>query len=159
METDHSPFRRNPAVGHERSDVSLFGVAATVIGTLVGTLLIVGLLWFFFQFLRSQHHSIANAFGIPERFRTMTKEPVLQRSPTDDLEVFKREQLRRLRSSSWTDRERGLVSIPIDRAVRTVLEKSLPSAETLPGLQLGIPSTGHRQTGFDRMVTLPEESR
>ena len=130
-----------------------------MLGSFIASASFVGLLWFYFHFLRSQYATIADAFALPDRFQNMTREPVLQRSPMNDLEEFKRTQSRMLHSYTWQSRENGVVSIPVDRAIEAITRNGLPAAESMPGLQLGVPSTTHRQTGLDRFVNSPEESR
>jgi hypothetical protein len=47
-------------------------------------------------------------------------EPALQKNPPDDLRNFEREQRAMLSVYEWVDRSKGLVRIPIERAMQIV---------------------------------------
>ncbi len=50
-------------------------------------------------------------------------EPVLQKSPQDDLKRFNFEQGKALTGYAWTDRSKGLARIPIDQAMRIIASR------------------------------------
>lgn len=52
--------------------------------------------------------------------------PLLQVAPRSELERLRREQARRLETYGWTDRARGLVRVPIERAMDLLLEDPRP---------------------------------
>ncbi len=52
--------------------------------------------------------------------------PWLQANPADTLNMMRRTEDSVLTSYGWLDKERGLVRIPIDRAMDIVAEKGLP---------------------------------
>lgn len=159
MTDDDAVVRRNPTVAYETSDVSINGVVISIAGILAGTLTIVLLLWFLLAYFRSQHGRIADVFGYPAQFAGMTSHPVLQQSPTEDWTTLKEKQLQRLHSYSWIDRKSGIVSIPIEQAMEHVAGSGLPPAVTVPKLELGIPRTGYRQSGLDRLTISAGEAR
>lgn len=66
--------------------------------------------------------------------RPLPPEPRLQPKPENDLQQYQREESSELDSYGWVDRENGVVRIPIDRAMKLLLEKGLParaSSQTL----------------------------
>jgi hypothetical protein len=56
-------------------------------------------------------------------------EPKLQVSPARDLEDTRRSENEILTSYDWIDRKRGVVRIPIDRAIELLAERGLPVRE------------------------------
>ena len=55
--------------------------------------------------------------------------PRLQANPNRDYAEFREEQERELNSYGWVDREKGVVRIPIDRAIEMSLERELFKSE------------------------------
>ena len=63
-------------------------------------------------------------------------EPMLQPSPPTDMQTFFNEEMAYLYGTGWVDRARGTVHIPIDQAMRKVVEDGIPdwpSAAPSPG--------------------------
>jgi hypothetical protein len=58
--------------------------------------------------------------------------PRLQADPARDLIALRAQEKARLNSYGWTDRARGAVHIPIERAKDLLLEHGLPPASPLP---------------------------
>jgi hypothetical protein len=58
--------------------------------------------------------------------------PLLQTSPSEDLERLRAAEAAALGTYGWIDRERGRVRLPIDRAVELLLQQGLPARETPP---------------------------
>jgi hypothetical protein len=59
-------------------------------------------------------------------------EPRLQEQPTADVEVLRREEARLLATYGWVDKERGIVRIPIERAMDVLAERGLPKVPSRP---------------------------
>lgn len=55
--------------------------------------------------------------------------PALQEDPYKDLERLRESERQTLNSYGWVDREKGIVRVPIEEAMKRVLEKGLPAAE------------------------------
>ncbi len=53
-------------------------------------------------------------------------EPRIQSAPADDMARLRAEHERVLRSYGWVDREAGVVRVPIEVAMKLVLEEGLP---------------------------------
>jgi hypothetical protein len=63
--------------------------------------------------------------------------PRLQANPVADLRAYRAAENERLRSYGWVDQARGVVHIPIERAIDLVAERGLPSRPPVapaPGL-------------------------
>jgi hypothetical protein len=70
--------------------------------------------------------------------------PRLQETPYDDVQMYLQAQQRALHQYGWVDRQRGVVHIPIERAMEIVAERGLPpvtGAPTPVEAQPGAPAT------------------
>ncbi len=52
--------------------------------------------------------------------------PRLQANPARDLAAYQREQSALVGTYGWVDRRRGIVRLPVDRAIELVLHRGLP---------------------------------
>lgn len=116
------------AGGHEERDVRLRPL-------LIGLLGVVGLVVATFLLMALVQRVVtgaadARAAGKRPRvaMRELPPEPRLQPRPVEDLHALEAEQDAILNSYGWVDRERGVVRIPIDRAMALVAERGLPHA-------------------------------
>ena len=66
--------------------------------------------------------------GRPDpRARLPPPEPRLQSDPSTDLKRWREREDESLRSYSWADRARGVVRLPVERALELVLRRGLPT--------------------------------
>ena len=69
---------------------------------------------------------------------SLPPEPRLQSSPTADLRAMRGREAKELNGYGWVDRPAGVIHIPIDRAMRLVADRGLPSwRPSLPGPAAG----------------------
>lgn len=61
------------------------------------------------------------------RRRFPAPEPRVQSDPASDLRRWREEEDAGLRSYSWADRARGVIRLPLDRALELVLQRGLPT--------------------------------
>jgi hypothetical protein len=149
--------RRNEAVLHERTDIRPLAVSLTGLFLFLGVVSVVLLMWFFFEHMRRTDVRVESREGLAPVYDRIT-EPLLQTSPPSDLAGMLRRENEILTHYKWVDRQRGIVSIPIDKALDIIAQRGLPPAAAAPAkLQLGVPRAGHRQTGFEDKVMLPGE--
>lgn len=57
------------------------------------------------------------------------QEPRLQKDPVADMKAMDAEQMALLSSYGWVDEDKGIVRIPIDKAIELTLEQSLVKAQ------------------------------
>lgn len=71
----------------------------------------------------------------PGRFRPPSRfsEPRLQSDPAGDLRDFRARQAKELEGYAWADRERGLVSVPVARAMEVVAGRGAAAYDPPPG--------------------------
>jgi hypothetical protein len=58
--------------------------------------------------------------------------PLLQTDPSVDLKDFRAEEEARLNSYGWIDRDKGIVHMPLDEAMKQILEKGVPDFPKAP---------------------------
>jgi hypothetical protein len=98
----------NPETAYERSDVRLMIIGVLAIVTFA-FLVAVPLV------LRgAYHHTLAD---VDRQLAVTPPPPVLQVDPRGDLAVFRAEEDARLKSYGWVERGKGIVHIPIARAM------------------------------------------
>lgn len=102
----------NPGVAVERSDAP-----PALIAALAGGVAIVLAL----TFLALRLIYPAALAGPSDAPRLATAEPRLQIDPAADLAAHRAAAAKRLNSYGWIDRQRGIVRIPIERAMQDVL--------------------------------------
>jgi hypothetical protein len=56
-------------------------------------------------------------------------EPKLQVNPREDLEELRRQEDQILNSAGWVDKNAGIVRIPIEEAMKLVVQRGLPSRQ------------------------------
>ncbi|HWI28289.1 MAG TPA: hypothetical protein VN668_15045 [Stellaceae bacterium] len=106
----------NPNTAYETQDVRLM-----VVGVLA--LLILALLVIVPLILRGAYPA---ALADANRKQTVIPpSPLLQTAPAADLRAFRAEEEARLDSYGWVDRDKGIVHIPIARAMKEVVAKGI----------------------------------
>jgi len=85
----------------------------------------VAMRWVFGFFAETQ--SLGPAASPFENARTLPPQPRLQVMPQADIHSYWEKQQETLKSYGWVDQQNGVVRIPIDRAMRLVLERGLPA--------------------------------
>ncbi len=118
---------RSAASGHEVSDINPKRVA--LVGLALATVIAVSLLvtyGLFHYFYRGETRT--RPLPSPLSYtREPTPEPRLSIEPGKDLKTLRSEEDALLKSYGWIDREKGIVRIPIDRAIEILAERGLPT--------------------------------
>jgi hypothetical protein len=112
--------------GHELRDlpparIALFGVALAVI--IVSVLFITYALFQRFQAGETRARPLPSPLSYSQE---PTPEPRLEVNPGVELKTMRAEEDEILKSYDWIDRDRGIVRMPIDRAIDVLAEKGLP---------------------------------
>src|SRR6266436_2558653 len=118
----------NPTVAHEETDadthaITQFGIALA----LVLVLSQLGLWWLFNSFTRRESKlSPPVSALVRAQAPTEPPEPRLQANPQADMRTMREREETVLNHYGWVDPNRGVVRIPIDRALDLVAERGLP---------------------------------
>jgi hypothetical protein len=136
---DMDPRLGLPASGHEESDASIPGIALTAAGLAVTValvyLLVSGIFWYLADHPLSTPQPNPMAETNQQQFPPV---PRLDVHPTVELQELRSDEDKILSTYGWTDKEQGLVRVPIDRAMELRLEQGFP---TKPGVK---PSGGKK---------------
>ncbi len=109
------------------------GVAALVIVALTG----VAIMWRVFAYSTTYEGELAGSPLAPMRTKPPT--PRLQTTPAADLQEVRQQEEHWLTTYGWIDKPKGIVRIPIDRAMDIIAVKGLPA-----GKPAGKPEAGKK---------------
>jgi hypothetical protein len=137
MPTLHPEHRENPEnlanpdVSHEHSDVNISAILGFGAGLIVVAAVIHLLIFVLFGYFNGRErlqappeYPLAAAQGDRQ-----PPEPRLQTDPRQDLADLRAREQDQLTSYGWVDRNAGVVRIPIDAAMKLVLERGLPARQ------------------------------
>lgn len=133
----------------EHSDISSRATFLTGLGVLVGIWISAGLLYFFYSTL-AHHREQVSSPTLPIEAHGYVEPPAprLQRSPRLDMEDMNRYEDWELSHYHWLDQKRGIVAIPIDKAIDIVADQGIPPATGAANPTNTPPQDGTRDTGF-----------
>jgi len=127
--SDEEP--RNPHVHHEPGDVN--ARAVTEFGLAMAALIVifsVGL-WGVFEYLKHRVTEMA----LPQSASAMVNaqkqppEPRLQPHPAQDMREMQADQNKIMQQYAWIDPDKGVVRIPVERAMDLIAQRGLPATQ------------------------------
>jgi len=105
----------NPAVSHELSDVNVRGVLYFALWLTVVAIVIHIAIWLLYEYFAARQKG---PLTIPHQpAATPVAKPQLQVQPESELSQLRSSEEQILRNYGWIDREKGIVRIPIERAM------------------------------------------
>ena len=111
-------------IGHETTDVNVWAVGKFAIGLVVVCVVSIALLFGLLKFFQSREEtSVANTVEPTKMF----PQPQLQKTPIPDLKAIRAEEDKLLNGYAWVDQPKGVVRIPVDRAIEVLAQRGLPS--------------------------------
>ena len=121
-------YHENPQVAHEPSDVNVRAITKWGIGLGIFTVASVFVVWFVFDALASYvgGQSPRPSPLVDTRVERQPPEPRLQASPRLDVRQMLERENQLGGGFAWTDPERGVARIPVDEAMRLMLQKGFP---------------------------------
>ena len=131
----HTPHQdtKNPEVHHETSDVNIRGVLAFAAGLAFAVAFVSFLVYGLFGYFSARETRAASPqypLAAAEDTR-VPPEPRLQTNPRQDLEQFRSNEDQILTTYGWVDKNGGVVRIPIDEAMKRILERGLPARQEM----------------------------
>ena len=144
---------RHDDVRFEPKDVNARNVVLTGASVLIGAWVVVCLMYLFFSFLQN-HKEAATEPPIPVAAQraAVPPEPRIQASPRTDLQHYEAQQDYLLTHYLWVDKSKGIVAIPIERAMEVIAQRGIPPQKAPAGMSLSTPVEGTRLTGFEGKV-------
>lgn len=114
--------------GHEPEDrTSVRGIAIFGAGLLASVVIVLFALVWFFNVLDRRGMGPPAPF---EGYEPTSKGPRLQEDPAIDLQDLHEYENERLHEYGWMSKQRGVVHIPIERAMTLIAERGLPVRDT-----------------------------
>ena len=115
---------RHPHIGHETTDVNVWAVGKFAIGLVIVCVVSIALLFGLLRFFQSREEtSVANTVEPTKMF----PQPQLQKTPIPDLKAIRAEEDKLLNGYAWVDQPKGVVRIPVERAIEVLVQRGLPS--------------------------------
>lgn len=129
-------------LGHETRDVDLSGAYRFVLVMVVFLAMTFAFVYFVFTKWRGDV-----AAGRPQPSPVAVRDgdrlpplPRLQTTPYVDLKAFKASEDEVLTTYAWVDKEKGVVRLPIARAIELVAQRGLPAAGPAPAAATPTPT-------------------
>ena len=124
---DRDLTARRAESGHEVSDINSKRVAR--VGIALATVIALALLvtYGLFHYFYSGETRTRPLPSPLSYSREPTPEPRLSVEPGEELKTLRSEEDAMLKSYGWIDRDKGVVRIPIDRAIEILAERGLPA--------------------------------
>lgn len=119
----------NPAVVHEESDVNVGAILRWGVGLAAVALVVhVFLWWLQGRYTVQTERQQTRQFPIAEaRQNEQPPEPRLQSAPQEDMRKLRADQESRLTSYGWVNKEAGIARIPIEEAMKALVQQGLPT--------------------------------
>src|ERR1041385_507696 len=126
-ERDSEPIHRD--VMFEARDVDASVIGWIAVGVIVAAFLIHGIVTASYGYFSRTEFRNQQPVTLVQQAVPSPTVPTLQVNPSADLERLSESERMALSSYGWVDQQKGIVRVPIDEAMKRVLEKGLPAAE------------------------------
>jgi hypothetical protein len=132
LSTEHNQSGGSTA-GYETRDANPSSLVRFGIGLALLLVVVWAAMWWLMGYFRVTQPTgpPATPFGQLEE-KQLPPMPRLQVNPVLDLNAQREQQSNALKSYGWVDRDRGIVHIPIDRAIDLILERGALPARANP---------------------------
>lgn len=134
MSTELDMERSSEAAGHELRDVKFRPIVAAAAGLAFVVIFILLGMWEYVNHLATLEARLsppANPLAVESR--QLPPHPRLQTAPIDDLRRLHESEKETLTTYGWTDAEKGIVRIPIERAMDLLAARGIhPKSEAQP---------------------------
>jgi hypothetical protein len=119
----------NPAVHHEESDVNIRAVFAFAAGLVLTAAFIQFVVWILFAYFEARaNRKVTPEFPLAvQQENRLPPEPRLQTNPRADLAELRAQEDNALQTYGWVDKNASVVRIPIEQAMKLVVQRGLPT--------------------------------
>src|SRR6185503_14862004 len=121
---------KHPQIGFEPTDVDTWAVGRFGIALVLVCLTSLALLFAMFRFYSDRLHARPGAAVADPA--NVFPQPRLQQTPVRDLDAVRATEDQTLTTYGWVDQQKGIVRIPIDRAIDLLAARGLPARATQP---------------------------
>src|SRR5689334_704243 len=123
---------KHPQGMHETSDVDAWAIGKFGIALALVCILSLALLFGLFRFFQSAYGGAERREAAEFDPKKVFPQPQLQTTPVLDLKAIREEEERTLHSYGWVDKPKGVVRLPIDRAMDLMVQRGLPARKAGP---------------------------
>jgi hypothetical protein len=118
----------NEHARHEESDIDVRAILGVGAGLIAAGVVIGAVVWALFVLLSNgEAQNVVTEFPMASgQTQRLPPEPRLQTDPREDLRALRQSEDNILQSYGWIDKDAGVVRIPIDQAMKVMLERGLP---------------------------------
>jgi len=136
MSAAHQPLpkKNGHGGGYEKQDVGFRFAMLFIVGIIAFTVLTMVVLFFVYPLLTPEG-ARARRETAEEVQRRLPPTPVLQANPAVDMQRFRAEEQRKVSTYGWVDDRRGIVRVPVERAMEMVAQRGLPQWPPAPATQ------------------------
>jgi hypothetical protein len=130
----HSTAAHAATVHHEETDVNIRAILLFAAGLIVTTVALSGVVWILYRYLdarESRQAQVEYPLAAQQEQR-LPPEPRLQTNPREDMRELREQEEQVLKTYGWVDRNGGVVRIPIDEAMKLMVQRGLPSRTGKP---------------------------
>jgi hypothetical protein len=126
---DAQYFETPPGAGYEHTDASVWTIVKFGIWLVISAVVIhIGLGFMYSAMIERALDTAEPRYPMAvNRAQPEPAQPQLQQDPRKDIYEFRLEEQGALTGYGWANREAGRVRLPIDQAMRRVVEQGLPS--------------------------------
>ena len=131
-----------PGAGYEHTDASVWLIAKFGLWLLISAIVIHVGMGFMFAMFAERREESEQLFPLASgQERRLPAAPRLQQFPVNEFYEFRQREEATLKNYGWIDRGAGRVQIPIDEAMRLVVERGLPARAPQTGAEPAAPDT------------------
>jgi hypothetical protein len=122
----------NPSVAHEHTDADTRAITRFGIALAFAVIIVQVFLWWMFDHLSSREAKLSPPVPalITAQAPTEPPAPRLQGDPQLDMRKLREAEDAVLNHYGWVDPDRGIVRIPIERAIDLIAQRGLPDFKT-----------------------------
>lgn len=113
--------------GHENRDAKVGAIVWTLAGLAVGAAIACAVVYGIFWYLASHPLATAPPNPLAANERQIPPTPRIEVHPAMELDELHVYEDKLLETYGWTDKDKGIVRIPLDRAKELMLEKGFPT--------------------------------
>ena len=121
--------QHNRRAGHEETDINVWAVGKFAVGLMLVAVASLFLLFGLFRYLLSREGGppAGRSQDVATEPSKAFPQPQLQANEVQDLKAVRAAEDQVLNGYAWMDPEKGVVRIPINRAIDLLVERGLPS--------------------------------
>jgi len=114
-----------PEPEHEDKDVNVKGIVIAGLAIAVGAFIVFVVSAFLLNWLTSRGQQVTQVPSVSPLPTLQPANPPLQVNEPADLKALREEEDKKLNTYQWIDRNKGIVQIPIDRAMEIIANENL----------------------------------